>query len=317
MKKNGHPLGTKTSQAYEYVKRRILDGTYSPGHRLVLENVSRRSRYEPAPGEGGFLGRLEAEGYVAYKHNAGARVAALDPAAYESTQAVIAVLEGAATAGAAPYVTPDVIRKAKELNQEMRRRRDSLMPRALWTSTPNSMIPARSLPECTSDGVIGERTQPDGSHKEANPRHHHAACGRIRGGPRPTPGTAPNKSSLPRIHSWPKPTRGAFSRPFTRRPWPITFRGRKRRSCWKSRHALRNPLLRCAGTPEKKINLARLDPPLPLVLPRSQWRQVGARRLANEQVLSLRQSTRPPGLHLSSPKTVPSGPGIDAKEQRP
>ncbi|MFJ5700556.1 GntR family transcriptional regulator [Arthrobacter sp. NPDC093139] len=123
MKKNARPLGTKTSQAYEYVKRRILDGTYSPGHRLVLENISREADMSQLPVREA-LRRLEAEGYVAYKHNAGARVAELDPAAYESTQAVIAVLEGAATAGAAPYVTPDAIRKAEELNQEMRRRRE-------------------------------------------------------------------------------------------------------------------------------------------------------------------------------------------------
>lgn len=122
MTKN-RPLGTKTAMAYEYVKRRILDGTYAPGRRLVLENISRDADMSVLPVREA-LRRLEAEGYVTYKHNAGASVAELDPEAYESTQHVIAVLEGAATAGAAPLVTPDVLARATALNDEMRRRRE-------------------------------------------------------------------------------------------------------------------------------------------------------------------------------------------------
>lgn len=121
--KNTRPLGAKTGRAYEYVKRRILDGTYGPGYRLVLENISREADMSQLPVREA-LRRLEAEGYVSYKHNSGARVAELDPAAYESTQHVIAVLEGAATAGAAPLLTPDALARAAVLNDEMRRRRE-------------------------------------------------------------------------------------------------------------------------------------------------------------------------------------------------
>ncbi len=115
--------GAKTGRAYEYVKRRIIDGTYLPGHRLVLEAISQEAEMSQLPVREA-LRRLEAEGYVTYKHNAGARVAELDPAAYESTQYVIAVLEGAATSSAAPYVTPESLALARKVNEEMRLRRE-------------------------------------------------------------------------------------------------------------------------------------------------------------------------------------------------
>ena len=121
--KKARPLGTKTGQVYEYVKRRILDGSYAPGYRLVLENIAREADTSQLPVREA-LRRLEAEGYVTYKHNSGASVAELDPDSYESTQGVIAVLEGAATAGAAPFVTAEVLEKAGKLNDEMRRRRE-------------------------------------------------------------------------------------------------------------------------------------------------------------------------------------------------
>ncbi|MDQ0867324.1 GntR family transcriptional regulator [Arthrobacter globiformis] len=117
------PLSTKTSQAYEYVKRRILDGSYAPGYRLVLDNIAREADTSQLPVREA-LRRLEAEGYVTYRHNAGASVAELDPDSYESTQAAIAVLEGAATADAAPFLTAEVLSKAVDLNNEMRRRRE-------------------------------------------------------------------------------------------------------------------------------------------------------------------------------------------------
>ncbi|MDQ0867310.1 GntR family transcriptional regulator [Arthrobacter globiformis] len=121
--KAGGPSGAKTALAYNHVKRRILEGTYSPGYRLVLEQISREASVSTVPVREA-LRRLEAEGYVVYNHNAGARVAELDAASYDAIQQVIAVLEGAATASAAPFVTGEALAQAKVLNEEMRRCRE-------------------------------------------------------------------------------------------------------------------------------------------------------------------------------------------------
>lgn len=115
--------GAKTGIVYEYIKRRILDGTYLPGHRLILEDLSRETRVSQLPVREA-LRRLEAEGYVSYRHNQGARVAEPDPEAYESAQQVIAVLEGAATAFSAPLITADHLVRAHAINDEMRVRRE-------------------------------------------------------------------------------------------------------------------------------------------------------------------------------------------------
>lgn len=117
------PRGAKTGIVYQFVKRRILEGTYLPGHRLILDDLSRELDVSQLPVREA-LRRLEAEGYVTYRHNQGARVAEPDSSAYESTQYVISVLEGAATACAAPLITADRLSRARELNEAMRVRRE-------------------------------------------------------------------------------------------------------------------------------------------------------------------------------------------------
>jgi DNA-binding GntR family transcriptional regulator len=117
------PKGAKTTLAYNFVKRRILEGAFTPGYRLVLDQISREANVSTVPVREA-LRRLEAEGYVVYSHNAGARVAELDSASYESTQHVIAVLEGAATASAAPFLRNEDLSRARALNDEMRRCRE-------------------------------------------------------------------------------------------------------------------------------------------------------------------------------------------------
>ncbi|HWH26780.1 MAG TPA: GntR family transcriptional regulator [Pseudolysinimonas sp.] len=117
-----HGRGAKAGHAYDYVKRRILDGSYSPGSRLVLEEISSETHMSQLPVREA-LRRLEAEGYVTYKHNAGARVAQLDPVTYEGTQQVVALLEGAATAAAAPLLSAIDLEQARQINEGMRQKR--------------------------------------------------------------------------------------------------------------------------------------------------------------------------------------------------
>jgi DNA-binding GntR family transcriptional regulator len=50
--------------------------------------------------------RLEAEGLVIYRPNAGAQVAPADPGLFDEEMTVLAVLEGYGTALAAPWARP-------------------------------------------------------------------------------------------------------------------------------------------------------------------------------------------------------------------
>src|SRR5579875_81573 len=72
------PNGTsKHERAYAVIRRRILDGTYRPGHRLVIGTLAAELGVSPVPVREA-IRRLEAEGRVVYRHNAGPRVAPAD-----------------------------------------------------------------------------------------------------------------------------------------------------------------------------------------------------------------------------------------------
>jgi N-methylhydantoinase A/oxoprolinase/acetone carboxylase beta subunit len=68
---------SKHERAYRLIRARILDGTFPPGHRLVLETLAAELGISPVPVREA-IRRLEAEGRVHYRHNAGARVAPAD-----------------------------------------------------------------------------------------------------------------------------------------------------------------------------------------------------------------------------------------------
>ncbi len=65
--------------------------------------------------------RLEAEGLVVYRPNAGAQVAPADPRRLQEEMAVLAVLEGYATALAAPH-SDEGRRRLRAINGIWRRR---------------------------------------------------------------------------------------------------------------------------------------------------------------------------------------------------
>lgn len=115
---------TKTDAAYGYIKGKIHEGAFSPGYRLVLGQLAKDTGVSEFPVREA-LRRLATEGYVTFERNAGARVAELDRELYESAQQVIAALEGAATAAAAPFISQDVLDRAAAINQQMKDRRDS------------------------------------------------------------------------------------------------------------------------------------------------------------------------------------------------
>ncbi|MDQ2832005.1 MAG: GntR family transcriptional regulator, partial [Chloroflexota bacterium] len=68
---------SKHERAYAVIRRRILDGAYQPGHRLIIGALADELGVSAVPVREA-IRRLEAEGRVVYRHNAGSRVAPVD-----------------------------------------------------------------------------------------------------------------------------------------------------------------------------------------------------------------------------------------------
>ena len=111
--------GSKSQQAYEAVKARIVEGTYSPGYRLVLGSIARDLGVSVVPVREA-IRRLEAEGLVTFERNVGATVAGIDPTEYLYTMQTLSIVEGAATALSAPLIDTVAIARARAVNEEMR-----------------------------------------------------------------------------------------------------------------------------------------------------------------------------------------------------
>lgn len=108
----------KSQIAYEWIQARIADGTYVPGQRLVLATIADETAMSVVPVREA-LRRLEAEGVISFERNIGARVALVDEQEYLRTMQTIAIVEGAATALAAPFASEEQLRRAKQINREL------------------------------------------------------------------------------------------------------------------------------------------------------------------------------------------------------
>ncbi|ONI79611.1 GntR family transcriptional regulator [Actinosynnema sp. ALI-1.44] len=110
---------SKAQRTYQAIRSRIADGTYSPGHRLVLGALAKEFDVSPVPVREA-IRLLQAEGLVHFERNIGATVAAIDPLEYQHTMQMLAIVEGAATALAAPHLTADAIAHATDVNDRLR-----------------------------------------------------------------------------------------------------------------------------------------------------------------------------------------------------
>jgi DNA-binding GntR family transcriptional regulator len=108
----------KHEQAYSIIRERIFNGTYVPGYRLVIDALARELGISPVPIREA-IRRLEAEGWVEYRANAGAQVAAVDASKYEEDMTVLALLEGYATALASSHLDTADMKHLRELNDSM------------------------------------------------------------------------------------------------------------------------------------------------------------------------------------------------------
>ncbi|GAB3161808.1 GntR family transcriptional regulator [Myceligenerans halotolerans] len=109
---------SKTDEAYEILRKGIMEGAFGPGHRLVIDQLVRDYGISSVPWRES-LRRLEAEGWVDIVRNAGAVVKTFDTNAWERTMQLLARIEGYATAVSAPHLTPEDLEKARALNKEM------------------------------------------------------------------------------------------------------------------------------------------------------------------------------------------------------
>lgn len=119
MARTGTAAGSKSEQSYAVVKARIVDGTYSPGYRLVLAKIAEDLGVSVVPVREA-IRRLEAEGLVTFERNVGATVAGIDPTEYLYTMQTLSIVEGAATAMSSPLMGPADIARARAVNNEMR-----------------------------------------------------------------------------------------------------------------------------------------------------------------------------------------------------
>lgn len=159
------PDGSKAEVAYRRIRNGILDGSLRAGHRLVLDRLATEIGMSSVPVREA-LRRLEAEGYVEFRRNAGATVRSIDAAGYAESMETLAIIEAAATALAAPMLRKRELLKARRINEAMAKSLDLLDPlrfvtlnsefhETLYRRCPNSYLV--SLVERESDRLRGLR----------------------------------------------------------------------------------------------------------------------------------------------------------------
>jgi DNA-binding GntR family transcriptional regulator len=96
----------KHELAYRLIRERIETAVYQPGQRLVIDALARDLNMSQVPIREA-IRRLQAEGWITYRHNSGPEVANIGVEQWQATMEVLAVLEGYATALATPHLSPD------------------------------------------------------------------------------------------------------------------------------------------------------------------------------------------------------------------
>ncbi|HWI21166.1 MAG TPA: GntR family transcriptional regulator [Baekduia sp.] len=111
---------SKQDLVYTTMRNRLTDGTYPPGQRINVAEISRELGISNIPTREA-LRRLEAEGWLEHSPNAGMRVAERDAQAWVDLMTPFAVLSGFATAEAAePLRTDGGVADLRALNARMR-----------------------------------------------------------------------------------------------------------------------------------------------------------------------------------------------------
>lgn len=109
---------TKQERVYQAVRERILSGAYGPGYRVVIDALAEEFEVSALPVREA-IRRVEAEGLVIYRPNAGAQVAPAEPGMFDEEMTVLGLLEGYATALAAPLLGKTELDQLRDINDRM------------------------------------------------------------------------------------------------------------------------------------------------------------------------------------------------------
>jgi len=110
---------SKADTAYHLLRKRILDGVYVGGYRLVVDDLVRETGISGAPWREA-VRRLEAEGWLEIIRNVGARLTAFSPDDFVQAVEIVARLESYSLALASKRVDKATIGRAREINRDMR-----------------------------------------------------------------------------------------------------------------------------------------------------------------------------------------------------
>jgi DNA-binding GntR family transcriptional regulator len=113
----------KQERTYEILRDRIHTGAYPPMARLNIDALARELGVSPIPVREA-LRRLEAQGWVRFKPNAGAIVSPADATSWEQAMVALAVLEGAATAEAQRHLRASDFTRLRKLAADMQGEQD-------------------------------------------------------------------------------------------------------------------------------------------------------------------------------------------------
>ncbi|GAA3929586.1 GntR family transcriptional regulator [Microbacterium soli] len=111
--------GSKSEQAYDWIRAHITSHAFVPGYRLVLGTIADELGMSVVPVREA-IRRLEAEGLVTFERNVGAHVSLIDESEYAHTMQTLGLIEGSATALSAPLLDEAALRRAEEINDRMR-----------------------------------------------------------------------------------------------------------------------------------------------------------------------------------------------------
>lgn len=111
-------MGSKSEQAYAWLRGRISSHAYGPGYRLVLGTIAEELHMSVVPVREA-IRRLEAEGLVTFQRNVGAHVSLVDESEYAHTMQTLGLVEGSATALSAPFIDDAALARAEEINERM------------------------------------------------------------------------------------------------------------------------------------------------------------------------------------------------------
>ncbi len=108
----------KQERTYEILRDRIHTGVYAPMARLNIDALARELGVSPIPVREA-LRRLEAQGWVQFRPNAGAIVSPVDATSWEQAMVTLAILEGAATAEAQRHLRPSDFTRLRKIAADM------------------------------------------------------------------------------------------------------------------------------------------------------------------------------------------------------